>query len=404
MASNGKILIIDDNPKNIQVAATILAQSGYEMEFGLDGKTGIHWLEETSFDLILLDVMMPEQDGFDVCLEIKSKPKLASIPIIFVTAKADRESMVRGFEVGGEDYILKPYDAQELLARIRVHLELKKNKEALVQLNNDLAKKVDERTEEIRFAYQMLNDSNITLQKTNEDLVRLEHAKHEFLNIIGHQVGGSLHGVIGTLQILKHKVDSKKLSQLIDRVDNSLVKLEGYVQTALRVTALHSANIQLKLTRIDVNKLIGFCFFNLDEKIRQKKLKINNQYLQSELFLMGEHQLLMSCFLSALEFIIDQSPDYGTITIESKNESAQTTIIFKNEKVSINELDTSQYFDFFSTQTDSNLEAASSLGFAKAIIESHKGEIILKNRQEGGIACLLIFNNIVQTFLNHGNT
>ncbi len=395
MASNGKILIIDDNPKNIQVAATILAQSGYEMEFGLDGKTGIHWLEETSFDLILLDVMMPEQDGFDVCLEIKSKPKLASIPIIFVTAKADRESMVRGFEVGGEDYVLKPYDAQELLARIRVHLELKKSKEALLQLNNDLAKKVDERTEEIRFAYQMLNDSNITLQKTNEDLVRLEHAKHEFLNIIGHQVGGSLHGVIGTLQILKHRVDSKKLSQLIDRVDNSLVKLEGYVQTALRVTALHSANIQLKLTRIDVNKLIGFCFFNLDEKIRQKKLKINNQYLQTELFLMGEHQLLMSCLLSALEFIINQSPDYGTITIESKNESTQTTIIFKNEKVSINELDTSQYFDFFSTQTDSNLEAASSLGFAKAIIESHKGEIILKNRQEGGIACLLIFNNIV---------
>ena len=110
--SKGQILIIDDNPKNIQVAASILKQAGYDVEFALDGLSGMAWLESSPFDVILLDVMMPGEDGFEICRKIKANPRFELIPVIFVTAKTDRASVVQGFESGGEDYITKPYDSK----------------------------------------------------------------------------------------------------------------------------------------------------------------------------------------------------------------------------------------------------------------------------------------------------
>ena len=109
---NSTILIVDDNPKNLQVLGNVLKNEGYGLEFALNAKAAINWIEKKEFDLLLLDVMMPEMDGFEACRVIRSEYMHIDVPIIFLTAKRDQESIIKGFEVGGQDYISKPFDSR----------------------------------------------------------------------------------------------------------------------------------------------------------------------------------------------------------------------------------------------------------------------------------------------------
>jgi PAS domain S-box-containing protein len=167
---NYKILIIDDSPKNIQVVANFLQNEGYDLSFASDGVEAFQVLSKEKFDLILLDVIMPEIDGFEVCKKISTDPEYKDIPILFLTVKTDPDSIVKGFESGGVDYITKPFNPYELLARIRTHLrlrsvqmQLKSNNDKLIEemglrhkterqlknLNAELEYKVSERTKHI---------------------------------------------------------------------------------------------------------------------------------------------------------------------------------------------------------------------------------------------------------------
>ncbi len=119
-----RILIVDDTAKNIQVLGTILRQEGYQINIAQDGLKAIHMAEKVSPDLILLDVMMPDMDGYETCLRLKQSSETKDIPIIFLTARKEPEDIIKGFEVGGIDYISKPFNSIELLARIRTHLDL----------------------------------------------------------------------------------------------------------------------------------------------------------------------------------------------------------------------------------------------------------------------------------------
>ena len=119
------ILIVDDEPKNIQLLGNLLEKNNYEIEFAMDGESALHWVEKKPFDLVLLDIMMPGMDGYEVCRTIKSDISKMHIPIIFLTAKTDTDDIVKGFEVGGSDYVTKPFRSLELLARVKMQVEMK---------------------------------------------------------------------------------------------------------------------------------------------------------------------------------------------------------------------------------------------------------------------------------------
>jgi adenylate cyclase len=119
-----RILIIDDAPANIQTLSTILKERGYQINIATNGRQGLEVLERIRPDLILLDIMMPEMDGFETCRRIKASTAWREIPIIFLTAKTDTADIVRGFELGAVDYVAKPFNAHELLARVNTHLTL----------------------------------------------------------------------------------------------------------------------------------------------------------------------------------------------------------------------------------------------------------------------------------------
>lgn len=126
LGQSNNILVVDDDLKNIQVGVNILKDQGnYHMIFATSGEQALQRVKETSFDLILLDILMQPMDGYEVCEHLKSDPATRDIPVIFLTAKTDTESLVKGFEVGGVDYITKPFNTHELSARVKTHLELK---------------------------------------------------------------------------------------------------------------------------------------------------------------------------------------------------------------------------------------------------------------------------------------
>lgn len=129
------ILIVDDVPKNIQMVANVLREEGYQMAFARSGDAALRHTETILFDLILLDIMMPEMNGYEVCEKLKQNPKTKEIPVIFLTAKTDTENVLKGFELGAVDYVTKPFNMSELLARVKTHLELREARQKLQELN-----------------------------------------------------------------------------------------------------------------------------------------------------------------------------------------------------------------------------------------------------------------------------
>jgi CheY-like chemotaxis protein len=140
-AEEQSILIVDDVPKNIQLLGSILKEESYELEFATSGKEALEWLDSKQFDLVLLDIMMPEMDGFEVCRRIKENPSTREVSVIFLTAKADFQSIIQGFETGAVDYITKPYNRKELLIRVKTHLTMQRQRRQL-ELSTAFEKKV----------------------------------------------------------------------------------------------------------------------------------------------------------------------------------------------------------------------------------------------------------------------
>ncbi len=132
------ILIVDDVADNIQVAMNMLKEQAYHFTFALNGQQALDLSLEHEFDLILLDIMMPGMDGYQVCQSLKKNDKTKEIPIIFLTAKVDVDSIAKGFQLGAVDYITKPFHSEELIARVKNHLELYNAKQTLKSLNLNL--------------------------------------------------------------------------------------------------------------------------------------------------------------------------------------------------------------------------------------------------------------------------
>jgi len=126
-----RILVVDDNLHNIKIVEYFLKNRGYSASLATDGNTALELAQKEAFDLILLDVKMPDTDGFELCKSFKAYETLKDIPVIFLTGLTDTDDIVKGFEVGGVDYITKPFIKEELEARIKNQLTLKKLRDLL---------------------------------------------------------------------------------------------------------------------------------------------------------------------------------------------------------------------------------------------------------------------------------
>ena len=198
------ILIADDHPPNVKLLFALLKGSGFKILVAKDGKDTLQKLERVLPDIILLDIMMPEMDGFETCQHIKSNSITQDIPVIFMTALNDKENLVKGLSVGAVDYITKPFQNEEVLARIKVHLQIRNLTKTLAEKNQLLAQSAEELEQKVADRTAALQQSLQELQQTQLQLVQSAKmsALGELTAGIGHEIKNPLNAILGNLPFL----------------------------------------------------------------------------------------------------------------------------------------------------------------------------------------------------------
>src|SRR5262244_3486282 len=164
------ILVVDDTRANIGFVLETLSQAGYRVRVAPDGETALEQVQYAAPDLVLLDVMMPGIDGFETCRRLRKLPNLSQLPVIFMTALSDAQDKVRAFAAGANDYVTKPFQSEEVLARVRVHLARRMLEAKLEEANRELESRVAARTAELTAALNELQSLKSRLQQENRYL------------------------------------------------------------------------------------------------------------------------------------------------------------------------------------------------------------------------------------------
>jgi len=381
-----KILIVDDNTKNLQFLAKLLSDKGYTVETAMSGTEALVWVEKNEFDLILLDIMMPGMDGFEVSERINTDEKNSDLPIIFLTAKTDLKSLTRGFSKGGVDYLTKPFNSEELLARVKTHIELKKAKQQLKQLNRSLEEKVAKRTKELKV-------SNDELARANADLEELDTVKTEFLRMISHEVRTPLNGIIGSLELLKLEELPQETHWLIHVLDESIKRLENFSIAALDISQIRAKGKELlKPEKILALPMITKCIQNLSALQNEKKITIDTVGLTDNMYFHGDKYFISKCINNILTNAMNYSPGNGKITIEGFEDKYTFNYIIKDNGPGFPELRKNKLFKPFS-HGEGHMEKQLGLGLylAKLIMDIHSGDIKISNTENNGACVQLSF-------------
>ena len=383
-----KILLVDDNVKNIEVLANLLSEKGYDVEIALNGPDALTLVASESFDLILLDIMMPEMDGFEVCEKIKEDTDKNEIPIIFLTAKTDTESIQKAFDIGGLDYVNKPFNTKELLARVKTHVELKVSKDKLKILNQFLEERVKERTIELK-------EANIELEQMNNELINLDKEKTEFLNTISHEIRTPLNGIMGFLDLIKLKFDNEKLLGFIDHIDTSANRLEEFALQALLITELKTKRRTISKNEIVIKNLINLINQEYIDRINKKYLKFNIDLSYESIKLNADEDLVTVCLRNVIDNAIKFIPKHGNILVKVYNDEKFINIEVIDDGNGFSESAMKNLFKLFSAgeiHTDRN----SGLGLAlvNLIMQAHNGKVeVINNSTKGATVYLKFIKN-----------
>ena len=190
------VLVVDDTPANLNVVAEALGDAGFEIAIATDGERAIKQATVGQPDLILLDVMMPGIDGFETCRRLKASSLTCDIPVIFMTALADTTDKVKGFNLGAVDYIPKPFQEAELIARVTTHLKLR-------HLSQTLEQQVEERTSELKTALQQVQQSQVQLVQSEKMAVL-----GQLVAGIAHEINNPVNFILGNLDYTKEYTKS----------------------------------------------------------------------------------------------------------------------------------------------------------------------------------------------------
>lgn len=306
---NPSILIVDDVNKNLQLMATILLDKGFDIRIASNGKQAISSLEQESVDLILLDVMMPEMDGFEVCKRIKSSPDTANIPILFLTAKTEVTDKVRGFEIGGADYITKPFDPIEVIARINAHLQLKLANDTIMDYNDRLEEMLQERTHEL-----IMSERQATIGQLIQGIV---HNLRGPLTVIGP--GSQMIKMkLGTFEEIRNediedgfratKKTYETIKKYADLIEKSFFQLNGMISSLMSKSRTDKSS-EFEIVDLSdlVNQELDFLQANLHFKhnvmkdINLSDDSINIQVVPSEIT-----QIIQNLIKNSLDAMYDQ--------------------------------------------------------------------------------------------------
>lgn len=381
-----KVLAVDDNPKNIQVIGSILMEANYEVGFAMDGKQALELLSESKdYDLVLLDVNMPVMNGFETCKAMRHNEFLREIPVIFLTALNEPENILTGFDVGGQDYVSKPFNSKELLSRVKTHLDLKRSKDQLKMVNQWLEIKVKERTQELQKA-------NADLEIANNELIYLDKAKGDFLEKLSHEIRAPLAGIMGFITVLQNEINPTELMDLLKYLDVSAARLERFTTISMLITELRTKTTSIKREEVKVDDLIEFMRQRQSEQIELRNMSVAVEGAINTITINGERNLLEICFESLLDNALKYSPNGSKLTISIKSIEGQVVCSFVDQGRKFNRETLTKIYDFLSLK-DKQFEDNEALDIAlvNLIMDAHCGKMEVSNNDNGGATIRLIF-------------
>lgn len=361
------ILIVDDEEINVKLIKGMLAKENYNLICAFSGQEALSVLDSKSPDLILLDVMMPEMDGFEFCRRIKQNQNTQTIPVLMVTALKEREHRLLAMDCGADDFLSKPVDKTELKIRVKSLLRIKRYHDQLFERYEEISNK-------------------------NDELQELEKLRDNLLHMIVHDLKNPLFAISGNIELLL--LDKHNFSETqITAAENCLVSckdLNAMIQQLLDISKLEHGKLQLKKEITDLTSLISGALNQFTEKAKEKQISINIVNANR----LASHQLDNGLIKRIISNLIDNgirhTPKGGKIEIKTESANGHNNLCV-SVKDTGNGLDPACHQKIFNKfeQVDLKMKGVSvgisglGLAFCKLAVEAHGGKIWVESEGEG---------------------
>lgn len=315
----------------------------------MNGNQAINTAIKKKPDLILLDVAMPDMDGFEVCKRLKENPETEKIPIIFLTAKTETDDIVKGFDLGAVDYITKPFKTAELLARVKTHLELKRSRD-------------------------IISEQISQLEKLNED-------KDKFISLISHDLRGPFTGFLGLTKFLHENLNTftpEEIKEVAKELHNSLLRQYQLLENLLDWSKIQIGKVKINKQKIDLSEIVNNKIELFQTSAKSKNIELVSS-IKPETYIFADSVMISSVIHNLISNAIKYTKERGKITLNSSEKDNYVEVSVSDTGIGISKENLEKLFqpgEIFSTP-GTKMEKGTGLGLliAKEMVEMNDGKL-----------------------------
>lgn len=363
------ILVVDDNPRNLQVISTMLTANGYKVVVASSGSSALKSLEMREPDLVLLDIMMPDMNGFEVCGIIKTNEQWKDIPVVFLTAKTDLSDIIQGFKLGAVDYITKPFRIDEVLVRINTHIELRQAKLQLEQKNQQL-----------RALNMELETSRITIEEDAAKLKQMNEEKDRLFSIIAHDLRGPIRSFVSLAELFLNDaatMEPQLIRELASGMHQSALSLHELLENLLTWSLMQQEKAVIRKETINMKLAFDRAISLNQERIAAKNIVIVNK-LDAECSVKADENMVATIVRNLISNAVKFTPKGGSIMVSFRPAGNFVQFSVQDTGIGMSSDMISRLFDYDKKVCRPGTEGEPSSGLGLMIIR----EFVHRNRGE----------------------